>query len=97
MADGRHGPEIRYAAPQPIASADVRRMKRARFPAEEALCEIVRVPQIEIADLRALHTYDAEELSPFDAKGTRVAWRHNDLILLHNRLPYGFQHRDIGP
>jgi hypothetical protein len=41
MANGRHGPEIRHGAPQPIASADARRMKRARFPAEEALCEIV--------------------------------------------------------
>ena len=37
MTDGRHGPEIRHGAPQPIASADVRRMKRARFSAEEAL------------------------------------------------------------
>ena len=41
VADGRHGPEIRHGAPQPIAGADVRRMKRARFPAEEALGEIV--------------------------------------------------------
>jgi hypothetical protein len=41
MTDGRHGPEIWYGAPQPITSADVRRVKRARFPAEEALCEIV--------------------------------------------------------
>src|SRR6516164_5108611 len=41
MADRRHGPEMGHGAPQPIASADVSRMERTRFPAEKAFREIV--------------------------------------------------------
>jgi hypothetical protein len=47
----------------------MRAMERPRLAAEEALGKIVRVPEIEIADLRAFDADDTDEL----AGGTMIS------------------------
>src|SRR5450631_325273 len=77
VTDGRHRPEIGHGAPEPVTGTEVGGMQRARLAAEEALGEIVRVPEIEVADLGAFETDDAEELATRHAKGPGVARRHH--------------------
>ena len=76
MTDGRHRPKIRHGAPEPVTDADMRSMERPRLAAEEALGEIVRVPEIEIADLGAFDADDAKELAARHAKCAGIAGRH---------------------
>jgi hypothetical protein len=54
---------MRHCAPKSVAGADVGRVERSCLAAEEALGEIVRVPKIEVADLRAFDTDNPEELA----------------------------------
>src|SRR5206468_3117991 len=44
---------------------------------EEALREIVRVPQIEVADLRAFDGNDAKQMAGRHGEGARIARRHD--------------------
>jgi hypothetical protein len=53
----------------------MRRVQRARLAAEEALGEVVRVPQVEVADLWPLDADDAEDMPGRNVEGTRVARR----------------------
>src|SRR5262245_29430537 len=54
-------------------------VQRAGLAAEEALPEIVRVPQIEIADLRAFYADDAEEMAGGNFERFGVARWHDGL------------------
>ncbi|MBB4372835.1 hypothetical protein GGD63_005647 [Bradyrhizobium sp. cir1] len=97
VTDGRHRPKIGHIAPEPVTDADMRAMERPRLAAEEALGEIVRVPEIEVADLRAFDANDAEELAARHAKGTGIAWRHDELVRLDRRTAGCFERGHIRP
>src|SRR5262249_43287838 len=49
--------------------------------------KIVRVPQVEVADLRTLDADDAEEVAGRNLEGARLARRHDDLADLARALP----------
>src|SRR5690242_18533163 len=53
-----------------------------RLGTPEALSEIARVPEIEIADLRPLDADDAEKVSRRHFEGTTIAGRYGDLAHL---------------
>src|SRR4051794_9044962 len=73
--DRRHGPQTRKRAPEPVTGGHMRCVQRARLAREEALREIVRVPEIEIADLRALDADDAKDVSGRHAERAGLAPR----------------------
>mmetsp|Transcript_99527 Transcript_99527/g.310083 ORF Transcript_99527/g.310083 Transcript_99527/m.310083 type:complete len:316 (+) Transcript_99527:92-1039(+) len=79
VRDGRHRPQVRQRRPEPVARRDVRRMQLARLAREEALREVVRVIQVEVADLRALAGHDAEELPGAHLESAGVPRWHHDL------------------
>ena len=62
----------------------MRRMKRPRLAAKEALGEIGGVPQIEVADLRALDADDAEKMPGRNVERAPLPWRHDHLADLHH-------------
>jgi muconolactone delta-isomerase len=68
----------------------------ARLAREEALGEIVRVPEIEIADLGTFDADDPKELSTQHPESPGVAWRHHDFSDLDHRGPGGFQYGHVG-
>ena len=53
-------------------------MQRPRLATEELFREVVRVPQIEIADLWTLHTDDTKQVSCRYRKFPRIAWRYSE-------------------
>ena len=73
VGDGRHRPESGQRAPQPVAGADMGGVQRARLAAEEALGQVVGVPQVQVADLRTLDADDPEEVTGRDLEGPRLA------------------------
>ena len=75
----------------------MRAVQRPRLAAEEALGEIVRIPEIEVADLRAFDADDAEELPARHAKGAGIAGRHHELVRLDHGLPRRFERGHVGP
>ena len=79
VGDGRHRPQIGQRAPQPVAGADMGGVQRARLAAEEALRQVVGVPQVQVADLRTLDADDPEELPGRDLERPRLARRHDRL------------------
>ena len=79
VRDRRHRAQARQRAPHPVAGGQVRRVQRPRLAAEEALRQVVRVPQVKVADLRAFDADDAEELSRGHAECPRLARRHHQL------------------
>ena len=54
MGDGGRRTQPRERAPEPVTSAQMSRVKSSRLPAVEALCQVMRIPKVEVADLRAL-------------------------------------------
>ena len=68
MCDGGEGPQIGQIAPQPVAAGDMRGVELTGLAAEETLREVVRVPQVQIADLRAVDADDAKNLTGRNAK-----------------------------
>ena len=86
MGDGRHRPEIRQGAPEPGAGRQMGRVERAGLAAEEALGEICRAPQVEVADLRALDAENAEKMPGRNVERAPLARRNDGLAnLLHAR------------
>ena len=79
MGDRRHRPQAGQRAPQAIAGADMGGVQLARLAAEEALAKIMRVPQVQITDLRALDADDTKERSGRHFEGFAVARRHRYL------------------
>ena len=90
VGDGRHRPQSGQRAPQPVAGADMGGVQRARLAAEEAFGEVVGVPQVEVADLRAFDADDPEEVTGRDLERHRLARRHDDFGGLGQPLPCRF-------
>src|SRR6202042_1474206 len=63
----------------PGSGGDVRRIEGARLAAEEALGEIGGVPQVEVADLRALDADDAEKMPGGNVERAPLARRDDYL------------------
>jgi hypothetical protein len=63
-------------------------MQRACLAAEETLGQIVRIPKVEITDLRAIDADDAENMPGGDYEGPRVTRRHKDLASPAQAVPY---------
>ena len=97
VTDGRHRPKIGHIAPEPVTGADMRAMERTRLAAEETLGEIVRVPEIEIANLRTFDADDAEELAARHAKCSGVAGRHDEFVRFDHRAASLLERGHIGP
>ena len=53
------------------------RVQRAGLAGEEAFAKVVRVPQVQIADLRALDADNAKQMPGRHAERARVARRHD--------------------
>ena len=78
--DGGHGAEVWKAAPQPVAGADVGRVQGAGLAAVEPLREVVRVPQVQVADLWAVGVDDAKQMPRRDLERPSVPRRHGQRI-----------------
>src|SRR5215469_16212907 len=63
MSDGGHRTHGRERAPEPVASAQMRRMKSPRLASVEMLSQVMRIPEVEIANLRALDAHNTKEMS----------------------------------
>src|SRR5580704_12413023 len=57
----------------------MRRVDGARLAAEESLREIMRVPEVEVADLRPLDADDAEDVACRHAEASGIPRRHDHL------------------
>src|SRR5207237_10798812 len=55
------------------------RVQRAGLAGEKAFGKIARIPQVEIADLRAVDADNAKQMPGGDLEGARVARRHDRL------------------
>jgi hypothetical protein len=75
VGDRRHRPQIGKRTPEAVARAHMRRVKRTRLAAEEALRKIGCVPQIQVADLRPLDADDAKEMAGWYVERARLARR----------------------
>jgi|GEM_PF-5843161 len=62
-------------------------MKGAGLAAEKTLGQIMRVPEIEVANLWTINADNAEEMPLRHLKGAAIAWRDNHLIHLLHRFP----------
>lgn len=65
VGDGRHRAQVGNVGPQRIASGDMSAVERTRFAGEEPFAEVMRVPKVEVADLRAVNAGDADGLARF--------------------------------
>ena len=88
VGDGGHRAQPRHAAPQAVAGADMGRVQRARLAAVEPFREVRRVPQVQIAHLRAIGDDDAEQMAGRDVEGPRVAGRNDHLVDLGHGTAY---------
>src|SRR6516164_2158258 len=57
----------------------MRRVQSPRLATIEALGQVMRVPEVEVADLWALDAHNAEEVSRRHLECLGVPWRHHDL------------------
>src|SRR5712691_3530675 len=71
VGEGQDRPEIGQARPQTLAGGHVRALELTRARRPEALARVVKVPRVEVADLRPLEGHDATE--PALADGPRPA------------------------
>src|SRR6266446_9091552 len=55
------------------------RVQSPRLATVETLSQVMRVPKVEVADLRALDTHNAEEVSRRDLECLGVPRRHREL------------------
>src|SRR6516162_4849664 len=79
MGDGGHRTQPRECAPEPVTSAQMCRMQSPRLATVEALGQVMRVPEVEIADLRALDTDYTEEVSRPHLECPGIPGRHREL------------------
>src|SRR5580704_71746 len=61
--DGRHRPQMGQGRPQAVEHRHVRRLELAGARSPQPLARIVEIPQVEIADLRALDRDDAKDMA----------------------------------
>ena len=87
--DGRHRPQPRQGAPQAVAGADVGAVQGAGLAAEEALAQVGSVPQVQVADLRAVGGDDAKQVAGRDFEGARLPRRHDQLLDQRQIPPHG--------
>mmetsp|Transcript_17422 Transcript_17422/g.70007 ORF Transcript_17422/g.70007 Transcript_17422/m.70007 type:complete len:297 (+) Transcript_17422:154-1044(+) len=85
VRDRRHGAHVRKARPQPVARGEVRRLELARLGGVEAFVEVVEVPEVEVADLRAFGADDAERAARRHLERPAVARRDDDFTRLAQR------------
>src|SRR5438874_9690678 len=62
MGDGSHRTQLRERAPEPVTSAEMCRVQSPRLATVEALSQVMRVPEVEVPDLRAPDAHNAEEV-----------------------------------
>src|SRR5438477_12773960 len=58
------------------------RVKSPRLATVEALSQVMRVPEVEVADLRALDADNAEEVSCRHLECLGIPWRHPFVLSL---------------
>ena len=73
----------------------MRAVERACLAGEKALVEVVRRPEVEVADLRPLDRNDAEERASRNLEAPRIARRHDHLVHLLPALPCGAVGREV--
>jgi len=79
MGDGGGRTQPRERAPEPVTSAQMCRVKSSRLAAVEALCPVMRIPQVEVADLRALDADNGEEVARRHLECVGVARQRHEL------------------
>jgi hypothetical protein len=73
----------------------MRRMQRAGLAAEKVLGKVGGVPQVEIADLRAIHTDNTKELPFANAERTPIPGRYDNLRQLREASSRRLEQRQI--
>src|SRR5215469_2555223 len=63
MGDGGDRTQPWKRAPEPVTGAKMGRVQSPRLAAVEALSQVMPVPEVEVADLRALDAHNTEEVS----------------------------------
>ena len=79
MSDGGHRTHGRERTPEPVASAQMRRMQSPRLATVEMLSQVMRIPEVEIANLRVLDAHNTEEMSRRRLECQGVTRRHREL------------------
>src|SRR6516164_11667509 len=79
MGDGGHRTQPWERAPKPVTSAQMGRVQSARLATVEALCQVMRVPEVQVPDLRALYADNAEEVPRRHLKCHGLARQHHKL------------------
>src|ERR1700716_4199471 len=79
MGDGGHRTQLRERAPKPVTSAEMCRVQSPRLATVEALSQVMRVPEVEVADLRALYAPYSEEVSCRHLECPGIPGRHREL------------------
>src|SRR5215468_4904833 len=79
MGDGGHRTQARERAPEPITSAKMCRVQSPRLATVEALSQVMRIPEVKVADLRALDAHDTEEVSRRNLECLGVPRRNPEL------------------
>src|SRR5690348_18119383 len=80
MGDRGHRTQTWERAPEPVTSAEMCRVQSPRLATVEALSKVMRVPEVEVADLRALDAHNAEEVSRRHLECLGVPRRHRELV-----------------
>ena len=88
VRDRGERPQVRQRAPQPVAGRHMGCVQRARFAGEEALAEVVCIPQVQIADLRSLDADDSKQMAGRHLEGARLARRHDGFGNLGEIAPH---------
>src|ERR1700758_5759365 len=79
MGDGGHRTQPRERAPEPVTSAQMCSVQSPRLATVEALSQIMRIPQVEVADLRALDADNLEDVSRRHLECLGLPRRHPEL------------------
>jgi len=95
VGDGRHRAQMREGGPHALAGGDMRAMQRAGLAGVEAFRQVMRVPQVQIAHLRAIDAGDAKEMPGGHVKGACVAGWHQRFAGLLQRRPGGGVERHV--
>ena len=83
----RQGAERRKGRPKSIARGDMCPMQSTGLPGIEALVQVVRVPQIEVPNLRPIHGQNAKDLPGLHTEGCRFPRWNTLLGDLYKRRP----------
>src|SRR6267154_1502481 len=76
--NGRHRPQIGQGRPQAVEHRDVRGLELAGARRPQSLARIVEVPQVEVADLRALDRDNAKDVARRHLPGPAGADRDDE-------------------